>query len=120
MSQPAGHPLFKASRLIIIAATRNKSQCNRAQIIPAIPAFCGHRTCSSSQHGITDVVCLLYRFMEFARAGAVKHCTVNHLVAKLFEVLKCHLCQMFNMLAEKAKNSEDIRMQELEERQAFK
>ena len=58
--------------------------------------------------------------MEFARAGAVKHCTVDHLVAKLCEVLKCHLCQMFSILAEKAKISEDTSMQELEERQAFK
>ena len=75
--------------------------------------------CFSSRHGIIDVDFLHDRCLEFARVDAVNHCFVDQLVAKLSEVLKYHLCQKFDRLAEKAKSSEDIRMQELEECEAF-
>ena len=42
-----------------------------------------------------------HRYQEFARAGAVNHDEEDHLVAKLSEVLKYHLSQKFDMLAEK-------------------
>ena len=45
---------------------------------------------------------------------------MNHLVAKRCEVLKYHLRQKFDILEEKAKNSEGIGLQELEECQALK
>ena len=49
--------------------------------------------CSASQHGITAADSFHNRYMEFACAGDVNHGEEDHLVAKLCELLKCHLRQ---------------------------
>ena len=50
--------------------------------------------------------------------GAISRCFVDHLVEKLCEVLKYHLCQKFDILAEKGKKSNNTKLQELKECQA--
>ena len=75
------------------------SQSNRAWTLTAISASALIERVLSSQHGIIDVVCLLYRYMEFARSGAVNHGEEDHLVAKLCDVLMYHLRQKCHDLA---------------------
>ena len=73
-----------------IAAARNMSQSNRAGSISTISAS---NMCLTSQHVIIDADSLHNRYMELPRAGAVNHGEEDHLVTKLCEVLKYHLCQ---------------------------
>ena len=82
-----------------IAATRNMSQSDRADHLSHFSVG-AHRTCFSSQHGITGAEILHKRYMEFARAGAVNHGEEDQLVAKLCEMLKYHLRQKRNDLVQ--------------------
>ena len=82
-----------------IAATRNMSQSDRADHLSHFSVG-AHRTCFSSQHGITGAEILHKRYMEFARAGAVNHGEEDQLVAKLCEMLKYHLRQKCNDLVQ--------------------
>ena len=68
-----------------------------------------HQTCFSSQHGKID--CLLA--LSFHGVYTCWSCEPLHSVAKLCEVLKYHLRQKLEILAEKAKNSKNIKLQEL-------
>ena len=78
------------------------SQSNRARTLTAISASALIERVLSSQHGIIDVVCLLYRY--FARSGAVNHGEEDHLVAKLCDVLMYHLRQKCHDLAPASAN----------------
>ena len=84
-------------------------------------SICALRTCFSSQHGIIGADGFALSLHGVCTCWSCEPLlVVDHLVAKRCEVLKYHLRQMFDILEEKAKNSVDIGLQELEERQALK
>ena len=84
-------------------------------------SICALRTCFSSQHGIIGADGFALSLHGVCTCWSCEPLlVVDHLVAKWCEVLKYHLRQKFDTLAEKAKNSEDIGLQELEECQALK
>ena len=84
-------------------------------------SICALRTCFLSEHDIIGA-----DGFALSLHGVCTCCScepllfVDHLVAKRCEVLKYHLRQKFDILEEKAKNSEGIGLQELEECQALK